>query len=95
MLATVPAGPLDRDTDFVITAQLVDAAVAPVSLAGVPLTIAIASGGGTLAGTLTASTNASGVATFTVRVSGTAGARTFTISGAGLTPVTTAAITFN
>ena len=40
--------------------------------------------------------DASGVATFSaINVTGTAGARTFTISGTGLTSATTAAITFN
>jgi hypothetical protein len=41
-------------------------------------------------------TDAAGVASFTnINVTGVAGARTFTISGAGLTSVTTAAINFN
>ena len=66
------------------------------SLAPLAITIAIASGGGTLNGTLTATTNADGIATFSaINVTGTAGQRTFTITGTGLTALTTPAITFN
>jgi lipoprotein-anchoring transpeptidase ErfK/SrfK len=79
----------------IISVQLQDAANAAVPLAGVPLTISIATGGGTLGGTATVSTNSSGAATFTLSVTGTAGARTFTITGAGLTSATTISITLN
>jgi hypothetical protein len=76
--------------------QLRNSAGTAVSLANVQLSIAIASGGGTLNGTLIRATDASGVATFSaINVTGTAGARTFTISGTGLTSATTAAISFN
>jgi adhesin/invasin len=80
-----------------ITVQLQDAANAPVSLAGIPLTIAIASGGGAFAAgaVTTVSTNSTGTATFSFTMTGTPGARTFTISGAGLTGVTTISITLN
>lgn len=81
--------------NFTVTVQLQDAAAASVPLAGVPLTIAIASGGGAIVGTTTVSTNALGVAVFTINVTGTAGARTFSIVGTGLTGATTTAITFN
>ena len=94
-LLSVPAGPLTLATDFTLTVRLRDGAAANASLAGVTITIAIASGGGTLNGTLTAVTDASGIATFTVNVTGAVGARTFTLTGAGLTSATTAAITFN
>ena len=81
---------------FTITVQLQNSAGVAVALPGVPLTIAIASGGGTLNGTLTRVTDASGAVNFTaLSVTGTAGARTFTITGTGLTPATTAAIDFN
>ena len=82
-------------TNFTVTVQLQDAAAAAVPLAGVPLTIAIASGGGTLNGTATIATSATGAVSFTINVTGTAGARTFSITGAGLTGATTTTITIN
>lgn len=92
----VPAGPINLGADFNISVQLRNALAAPVALAGVPLTIAIASGGGTLNGTLNRVTDASGAVSFTlINVTGSAGARTFTVSGAGLVSATTAAINFN
>src|SRR5439155_213553 len=45
--------------------QVRDASGNPVSQAGVTVTVAIATGGGTLGGTLTATTTETGVATFT------------------------------
>ncbi len=94
-LTSVPTGPITLGTDFTVTVQLRDSVAAAAPKSGITLTIAIASGGGTLNGTLTAVTNASGVATFTVNVTGAVGARTFTVTGTGLTTATTAAITFN
>jgi adhesin/invasin len=94
-LTSVPTGPITLGTDFTITAQLRDAAGAAAPLAGVTLTIAIDTGGGTLNGTLTATTDAAGAATFTVNVTGAVGARTIIVTGTGLTSATTAAITFN
>jgi hypothetical protein len=73
--------------------QLRDASNNVVSQAGVAVTAAIASGGGTLGGTLTATTNASGVATFTdLAITGTAGDRTLQFTAPGLTPVTSGTI---
>jgi adhesin/invasin len=95
-ITSAPAGPVGLGADFTITAQLQDADDDPVALDGVQLTIAIASGGGTLNGTLTRVTDASGAVAFTlINVTGSAGARTFTLSGTGLTSATTAAIDFN
>jgi adhesin/invasin len=95
-ITNAPAGPINLGSNFTITVQLRNSSGAAVALAGVQLTIAIASGGGTLNGTLTRATDSSGVASFTaINVTGTAGARTFTITGPNLNPVTTAAITFN
>jgi hypothetical protein len=91
-----PAGPINLGEDFNITVQLWDAAGAAVALPGVHLTIGIASGGGTLNGTVTRVTDASGAVSFTlINVTGSAGDRTFTITGPGLQSATTAAITFN
>src|SRR5207248_2965517 len=71
--------------------QLRDASGNAVSQAGVTVTAAIATGGGTLGGTLTAATNGSGVASFTnLAISGTAGDRTLSFSATGLTSGTAA-----
>src|SRR5947208_8327619 len=74
--------------------QLRDGAGNAVSQAGVTVTAAIATGGGTLGGTLTAATSASGVATFTnLSLSGTAGDRTLSFSATGLAPAVSGTIT--
>jgi hypothetical protein len=74
--------------------QLRDASLNAVAQAGVVVTAAIATGGGTLGGTLTATTNASGVATFTnLSITGTIGDRTLTFSAPSLTAATSSAIT--
>ncbi len=95
-ITAVPAGPIPLTTNFTITVQLRNSLGVNVALPNVQLTIGIATGGGTLNGTLLRATDANGVVSFAlINVTGAAGARTFTISGAGLTSVTTAAITFN
>jgi adhesin/invasin len=95
-ITSAPAGPISLGTNFTISVQLRDGLGAAVALPGVSLTIAIASGGGTLNGTLTRVTDASGAVSFTlINVTGSAGARTFTVTGAGLTSATTASINFN
>jgi hypothetical protein len=95
-ITSAPAGPITLGTNFTITVQVRNSASAAVALPGVSLTIAIASGGGTLNGTLTRSTDVNGVVSFTlINVTGAAGARTFTITGTGLTSATTGSITFN
>ena len=96
-ITSAPVGPITLGTNFTITVQLRNSAGASVALAGRPLAISIASGGGTLNGTVIGFTDASGAVSFSgINVTGVAGARTFTISGGtGLAPVTTAAITFN
>lgn len=69
--------------------QLVDAADDPVALSGVVVTAALVSGGGELLGTLTATTDASGTATFAdLRLRGLVGIRTIEFTAPGLTPVT-------
>src|SRR2546429_950101 len=63
-------------------------------LRSVTVTAAIASGGGTLGGTLTATTNGSGVASFTnLAITGPAGDRTLSFSATGLTAATSGTIT--
>src|SRR5205823_12472300 len=74
--------------------QLRDAAGNAVSQAGVTVTAAIATGGGTLGGTLTAATSGSGVASFTnLAITGAAGDRTLSFSATGLTAATSGTIT--
>src|SRR2546428_9708690 len=74
--------------------QVRDASGNPVSQTGVTVTAAIATGGGTLGGTLTAATNGSGVASFTnLAITGTAGGRTLSFSATGLTGATSTTIT--
>src|SRR5207237_6486011 len=71
-----------------------DAAGNPVNQAGVVVTAAIATGGGTLGGTLTATTLGTGVASFTnLAITGTAGERTQRFSATGHTGVKSTAIT--
>jgi hypothetical protein len=73
--------------------QLRDASNNAVAQSGVVITAAIATGGGTLGGTTTATTNASGVASFgNLSIAGTAGSRTLSFSATGLTGVTSSAI---
>src|SRR5438094_3502108 len=74
--------------------QLRDGAGNPVSQAGVTVTTAIATGGGSLGGTLTVATNGSGVASFTdLAISGTTGDRTLSFSAPALTGVVSSTIT--
>jgi hypothetical protein len=73
--------------------QLRDGAGNAVAQAGVMVTAAIASGGGSLGGTTTASTDASGVAIFAdLSITGEPGQRTLRFSASGLTPATSAPI---
>src|SRR5207237_434436 len=71
-----------------------DASGNAVSQAQVTVTAAIATGAGTLGGTLTATTNGSGVASFTnLAITGTAGDRTLSFSATRLTADTSTTIT--
>jgi len=76
------------------TVQLQDAASNPVALAGVVVTAAISTGGGTLGGTLTATTNAGGLATFTnLAITGTTGPRTLAFTSGALTQAVSGSVT--
>src|SRR5579864_7851149 len=71
--------------------QVVDGAGNPAGAAGITVRVAITAGGGTLGGTPTAVTNASGVASFAgLSITGTAGVRqlTFSSTSPALTPAT-------
>ncbi len=66
----------------------------PVSQAGIPVTAAIASGGGTLGGALTVATDGAGIAQFTdLAISGLVGARTLLFSSGGLAGITSGPVT--
>src|SRR2546425_2768573 len=89
--ATAPSGVAFAQQPVI---QLRDAAGNAVSQAGVTVTAAIATGGGTLGGALSATTTASGVASFTnLSISGTAGDRTLSFSATGLTGINSTTIT--
>jgi hypothetical protein len=69
--------------------QLRDVGNNAVAQSGVSVTATIVSGGGTLGGSATATTNASGVAAFTnLSISGADGPRTLSFAATGLSPVT-------
>ncbi|MFN2317469.1 MAG: beta strand repeat-containing protein, partial [Gemmatimonadales bacterium] len=90
-MTTQPSATVRNDMAFAQqpVIQLVDASDDPVAIAGVEVTAAIASGGGTLLGTETALTDAAGVATFTnLGIRGTIGIRTLQFTAPGLTTAT-------
>lgn len=68
--------------------QVQNAGGSPVNQAGIAVTAAIGSGSGTLSGTTTVNTDASGVATFTNLVITGASTNTLTFTASGLTAVT-------
>lgn len=73
--------------------QLLDASGNPVPDAGVSITAAVATGGGTLGGTSTHSTDANGRAAFTnLSISGSAGSHTLAFIANGLAAATSNAI---
>jgi len=71
-----------------LTVQLQDAGSNPVAQAGTSITLALASGTGTLSGTMTQVTNASGLATFAGMSNNVIGTKTLSASSAGLTGAT-------
>ncbi|HWG32981.1 MAG TPA: Ig-like domain-containing protein, partial [Gemmatimonadaceae bacterium] len=74
--------------------QLESATGTAVSQSGVVVTVAIVTGSGTLGGTTTATTSASGAATFSnLSISGAAGTNTLQFTASGLTSVSSSAIT--
>ncbi len=74
--------------------QLQDASGNAASQSGVVVTASIATGGASLGGTTTATTNAAGVATFAdLQISGVVGARTLGFAATGLTGTTSNTIT--
>ncbi len=92
-IVTAPASTSPPTVAFTTqpSVRLVAADGDPVATAGVSVTAAIASGTGSLTGTLTASTDASGVATFTDLATSDAGSFTLVFSSSGLASATSAA----
>ncbi len=73
--------------------QLQDDQGAAVAQAGVPVTVAIASGGGSLTGSATVNTSAAGLATFSgLGIHGTVGSRTLAFTAPELTGATSGTI---
>ena len=95
MLTTQPSASSQSGVAFAQqpVIQLRDSSGNAVSQAGVVVTAAIKSGGPTLGGTLTATTDGSGVATFSgLRITGTIGDRTLEFTASGLTAVISDAV---
>ncbi|MES2178081.1 MAG: Ig-like domain-containing protein [Gemmatimonadota bacterium] len=91
LFATLPPPSAGSGVTFssVPAVQLVDAPGNPIAQAGVPVTVIILSGGGTLSGNTTVNTDANGIATFPgLSISGTAGSRTLEFSDGLRTPAT-------
>ena len=84
--ANVAAG-----VNFTVTVQLRSATNALAQVTGVPLSISVASGGGTIVGTTVVNT-VLGTATFSINFA-TNGARTLQISGAGVGSIVTTTVT--
>ena len=93
-ITTAPAGATSSAAFTTQPAiQVRDAQGNPVATAGISVTAAVASGGGALVGSGTATTNSAGLATFAgLGLSGTVGNHTITFSSGPLAPVTTGPI---
>lgn len=84
-----PTGIVGRVLNPQPVVRLVDDQGNPLSVGGVPVTAAIATGSGSLAGTTTVSTNGSGVAAFTnLAITGNAGTHTLIFAAPGHTATT-------
>ncbi|MBI1722899.1 MAG: Ig-like domain-containing protein, partial [Gemmatimonadetes bacterium] len=95
-IATQPSGTAQNGTPLTQqpVIQIQDAVGNGVSQNGIQVTAAIASGGGTLGGTTTVATNASGSAAFTdLSITGTVGTRTLSFTASGLAGATSTAVT--
>ena len=76
-----------------VTVQLQDAGANPVSIAGTTITLSLTSGSGTLSGTASRVTNASGLATFNDLSIDLAGSKQLTAASAGLASAVSGAFT--
>ena len=95
-IITQPSATALNDAAFAVqpAVQLKDANGNNVLTAGIPVTAAITPpGSGTLGGTVTALTNAAGLATFSnLKITGLIGSRTITFSSGTLTPATSSGV---
>lgn len=94
-LTTPPSSTATTGVDFAQqpVVQIVDASGNAVAQSGVSVTVAVASGAGTLGGTLTVQTDASGAARFTdIVITGASGTRTLIFASSGLASVTSGTI---
>ncbi len=95
-ITTQPSASAPNNAPFPVqpVVQLKDVNGNNVSTPGIAITAAItAPGTGTLGGTVTATTNASGAATFTdLKITGTVGVRTLTFSSGALAPATSSGV---
>lgn len=95
-IVTQPSATAQNDVAFPVqpTVQLKDALNNDVLTAGVIIQAAItAPGTGALGGTVTATTNASGLATFSnLKITGTIGGRSLTFTAGALTPATSSLV---
>lgn len=89
MVVQPPASVADRATlTPAPVVQVVDRAGTPVDTAGLTITAAIATGGGSLLGTTTLNTNASGQVTFSnLKLAGTVGAKALQFTSSGITGI--------
>ena len=76
-----------------VTVQLQDAGANPVAIAGTTITLTLTSGNGTLSGTASRVTNASGLATFDDLSIDLAGSKVLTAASAGLTSAVSSSFT--
>jgi len=96
VMVTQPAGARDSTAfDTQPAVRLQDVGSANVAVGGVSVTVAKASGSGTLGDTLTAATNSSGIATFAGLSIAGSGSHTLSFNSANLTGVTSASFTVN
>ena len=93
---TVTSSPASASSgaSFNVVVQLRTAGGTATPVSGVPLTISIQSGSGTLGGTTTVNTTAVGDATFTVSITGS-GSHTLRVTGPGVGNVVTGTITIS
>ena len=95
VIVTQPSSTSESGTPFAVqpVVELRDAVGNPVPQSGIVVTASIASGAGTLGGTASRATDASGRASFTdLMITGTPGPRTLRFAATGLTAVTSSSI---
>ncbi|HUG27874.1 MAG TPA: Ig-like domain-containing protein [Gemmatimonadales bacterium] len=94
LVGTPPtSGTNDEALTPAVSVRLVDGAANPVAQSGVSVSAVLASGPGSLGGTVTVNTDGNGIATFdNLIITGTVGSYTIRFEVSGITPVTTGPI---